>query len=89
MDDIIYFFYEHGLKFVIALIVLKSLLIFYYKGLDLAYLFENFLVIYSDHGLEPNPRRKKFRLLHNFLTIVFYILALAWLAITFVVKSLN
>jgi hypothetical protein len=86
MDDIIYFFYENGLYLLIGLAVVKSLLIFFYKGIDIAYLFENFLLIYSDNGIEPNLRRKRFRTIHNIVTVIFYLVLIVWAAITGVVK---
>jgi len=86
MDDLIYFFYENGLYLLIGLAAIKVLLIFIYKGIDIAYLFENFLVIYSDHGIEPNLKRKRFRAIHNIVTVVFYIVLLLWTAVTGVVK---
>lgn len=89
MDDIIYYFYKHGFTFVLLLAVIKTVLIFIYRGFDLAYLFENFLQVYSDNGLEPNEKRKRFRLIHNVLTIAFYVVLVTWLAITFVVRNLN
>ncbi len=86
MDDIIYFFYQNGLYLLIGLVLVKVLLIFIYKGLDIAYLFENFLVIYSDNGIEPNLKRKKFRTIHNIVTVGFYIVLVLWAAITGIVK---
>lgn len=86
MDDIIYFFIENGLYLILGLGIIKVLLIFIYKGIDIAYLFENFLMIYTDHGIEPNIRRKRFRNIHNVITVIFYLILITWGAITAVVK---
>jgi hypothetical protein len=86
MDDFVYFFYAYGYYFLIGLAIVKSVLIILYKGLDIGYLFENFLVVYSDQGLEPNPRRKRFRLIHNIITIIFYFVLIVWVSIMGVVK---
>jgi hypothetical protein len=86
MDDFIYFFYEYGYYFFIGLAILKVILILLYKGFDIGYLFENFLMVYADHGIEPNLRRKRFRRIHNVLTVVFYFVLIIWLSIMGVVK---
>jgi hypothetical protein len=86
MDESIYFFYAYGYYFFIALAIVKVILIILYKGLDIGYLFENFLVIYSDYGIEPNERRKRFRNVHNVITVAFYFVVIIWLSIIGVVK---
>ena len=86
MDTFISFFYQKGFYLVAGLAVLKILLIFLYRGLDIAYLFENFLVIYTYPGLEANERRKQFRFIHNIVTVAFYFALIVWLAIYGVVK---
>lgn len=86
MDEIIYYFYHNGFYLLVILGAIKVLLILLYRGFDLAYLFENFLVIYSSPGIEPSEKRKKFRTLHNIVTITFYIVLLLWIAISAVVR---
>jgi hypothetical protein len=86
MDAFIYFFYSYGYYFLVGLAIAKTILIFVYKGIDIGYLFENFLVVYSDHGIEPNLRRKRFRIAHNVLTVVFYFVLLICVSIMTVVK---
>jgi hypothetical protein len=86
MDDFIYFFYAYGYYFFIGLAIVKVILIILYKGLDIGYLFENFLVIYSDSGIEPSLRRQRFRRIHNIFTVAFYFVLIIWLSIMGVVK---
>jgi hypothetical protein len=86
MDAFIDFIYRNGIYLVVFLAAVKAIIIFIYRGLDIAYLFENFLVVYSSPGIEPNLKRKKFRTIHNILTVVFYFALILWVAITGVVK---
>ncbi|HEX6916086.1 MAG TPA: hypothetical protein VF145_12645 [Chitinophagaceae bacterium] len=85
MDDIIYYFYQNGFYVVAALAVVKMIIIFLYKGLDFGYMFENFLIIYSDTGIGATPQRVRFRRIHNIATAVFYLALVIWLAIVGVV----
>jgi len=85
MDDFIYFFYAYGYYFLIVLGIIKIILIVLYKGFDIGYLFENFLIIYSDHGIEPNLRRMRFRRIHNVVTVAFYFVLIVWISIMGVV----
>lgn len=85
MDDIVYYFYHNGLYILMGLAAVKVLIILIYKGVDIAYLFENFLIIYISHGIEPNIQRKRFRNLHNVVTFIFYGVLIIWAAIIGVV----
>jgi hypothetical protein len=86
MDDFIDFFFRNGLYVILVIAAIKVAVIVLYRGLDLAYIFENFFVIYSSPGIEPNLKRKKFRTAHNIITVIFYLMLVLWMAITFVVK---
>jgi hypothetical protein len=86
MDDVIYFLYQNGMYLIAAIAVVKMIIIILYKGLDIPYLFENFLIIYTDHGIGATPERIRFRKIHNIVTIIFYAVVIAWLAIVAVVR---
>lgn len=86
MDDVVYYLYSNGFYLVAALAVLKVIVIILYKGFDLGYIFENFLIIYTDPGVGATPERIRFRRIHNLITIIFYAILLAWFAIVAVVK---
>lgn len=81
MDEVIYFVSENGLYLLLAIALVKIVVIMLYKGLDVGYVLENFLIIYTSSGIEYNPARHRFRLVHNILTIIFYFVVLAWLTI--------
>jgi hypothetical protein len=86
MDDVVYYLYENGFYLLAALAVIKVIVIMLYKGFDFGYLFENFLLIYTDPGVGATPERIRFRRIHNIVTIIFYVVLLAWVAIVAVVK---
>lgn len=86
MDDIVFYLYNNGVYLVIALAVIKLIILMLYKGFDIAYMIENFLLIYPDPAAGSTPERTAFRKIHNIFTFIFYAVALAWLAILMVVK---
>jgi len=86
MDDVISFIYENGFYLLAALAVAKALIIILYKGFDIGYLFENFLLVYTDPGVGATPERIRFRRIHNIATLIFYALLIAWIAIVAIVK---
>jgi hypothetical protein len=86
MDDIIYYLYANGFYLLAAIAVVKLLVIILYKGFDIGYMFENFLMIYTDPGVGATPERIRFRRIHNVVTIIFYAVLLAWIAIVIIVK---
>jgi hypothetical protein len=86
MDDVIYYLYHNGIYILAVLAVIKIIVILLYKGFDLGYVIENFLLIYTDPGINPTTERMRFRMVHNIVTIVFYVVLVAWFAIIAVVK---
>jgi hypothetical protein len=86
MDDVISYLYENGFYLLAALAVIKALVIILYKGFDFGYLFENFLLIYTDPGVGATPERIRFRRIHNIVTVIFYAVLLAWITIMVIVK---
>ena len=86
MDDVIYYLYQNGIYLIAVLAVIKIIIIILYKGFDIAYIIENFLLVYNDHGIGATPQRVRFRRIHNIVTIVFYFVLLAWLSVLAVVK---
>lgn len=81
MDDVIYWFNQHALTVLLVIAIIKIIVILLYKGPDFIYVLENFLIVYTTLGIEYNPSRKRFRVVHNVLTIGFYFVALAWLTV--------
>jgi hypothetical protein len=89
MDDIVYYLYANGFNVLAIIAVVKLLVILLYKGFDVGYMFENFLVIYTDPGVGATPERIRFRRIHNIITIIFYAVLLSWIAIVAVVKLVS
>jgi hypothetical protein len=86
MDEILYYFYNHGVLLLLSLAIVKIIIIFLYKGVDFWYLVDNFFSIYAELGMADFPRRRLFRLIHNIITIIFYSVCLCWAAIVMVVR---
>lgn len=85
MDNIIYFFYENGFDILLFLAIVKIIFILLYR-FDISYVVVNFFMIFTHEGIEVNPRRTKFRRIHNILTMIFYLVLILWVAISFVIR---
>ena len=86
MDDIISLFNQNGIYFIVVIGAIKLILILLYKGLDPGYMIENFFFLYKDVYLESDPRRRKYRQFHNFLTVMFYLTLALWMIVAAIIR---
>ena len=87
MDDIIIGIYQLGIYVILAIALFKAFIILLYRGPNLRYLISRFLVVYDYPNVESGVHRKKFKSLHNAVTLTFYFTLLMWLAIAFVISN--
>jgi hypothetical protein len=87
MDELVYLISEKGIYIVLFLAILKVIIIVNYRGFNVEYISTNFFSIYSDTDMEADLKRKKFRKIHNIVTILFYLFIILWAAISIAVTS--
>jgi len=86
IDDFFLLVYTYGYLFLITFIIIKFIILFWYKPHRPSYAFRNFFNVYGRYAMrdEKIERWLKFKGLHNFITVIFYIITILWLISIFI-----
>ena len=86
IDDFFLLVYTYGYIFLVVLGIIKFIILIWYKPNRLHYAWRNYFTYYGRYAMrdERMERWLKFKGLHNFVTILFFINLVLWLISVFI-----
>lgn len=84
MEDAIYYIYQYGFWALLAVAAIKFFFLLYYRS-SVSYALRRFFYIYTDSRIvKEDVQRYQFRVWHNLLTWMLYVLAFIYLMVIFI-----
>lgn len=86
-DDILYYIYTYGIWVLLAIAVIKLVYLLLNRP-NLSYTLKRYFFIYTDSRIvKDDTERYQFRIVHNTLTWILYLVLVIWILVWFIVVS--